>query len=236
MLKHYFTGSVNFKYCKWICQCSVIRCIEVALCLCFTGNSLQRRSLLNCSIMIHMGEYLSCSFSIMSCEKVSGCFFFVRSCFILRLFSALLVTWCSLQQQWDLPLTANAVFLEAWDFLLITRRWESIIPLKSTSPRPQIHLICLLYILSFWFPLFTQYCEVQNNTVPWQVWSYHCAWADSFVCCLSFYTVVLSMFSVCQICQYVSVLVTIFSAIFYYKYSLGLKKAPFLKKIVLDIF
>lgn len=163
---------MNFRYCNCICQCSVIRCIEVALCLCFTDNSLQRRSLLNYSIMILMGEYLSCSFSIMSCEKVSGCVFCLeRSCFILRLFSALLVIWCSLQQQWDLTLTANAVFLEAWDFFLVTRRWESTIPLESTSPWPQISLICLLCILSFWFPLFRQCCEVQNNEVPWQVWS-----------------------------------------------------------------
>lgn len=71
LLKQYFKVSVSFGYCNWVCPCSVIGCIEVALCLCFTGSSSQLRSLLNYFITILMGGYLSCSFSIMSCEKVS---------------------------------------------------------------------------------------------------------------------------------------------------------------------
>lgn len=33
LLKQYFKVSVSFGYCNWVCPCSVIGCIEVALCL-----------------------------------------------------------------------------------------------------------------------------------------------------------------------------------------------------------
>lgn len=149
------TRSVLLKVFKvsefWVWNCiyqySVIRCTDVALCLCSTGSSSQPRSLLNYSITILTEGYPSCSFSITSCEKVSWCFpFFVRSCFI---FNAIL---SSINYSLSSPKTVRST---SWLLMLFSWRFEEFLLLGSESslylwspPASKITSLFIVYTIS----------------------------------------------------------------------------------------